>query len=59
MNILIFSTDYKPKSGGIAEYTHQVAKHFEKMNHSVVVLSILITGASQFVRNYIRTNGII
>ena len=48
MNILIFSTDYKPKSGGIAEYTHQVAKHFKKMNHSVVVLSVSMPGGKEF-----------
>jgi len=51
MNILIFSTDYKPKSGGIAEYTHQVAKHFEKMNHSIVVLSVSMSGGKEFDNN--------
>ena len=51
MNILIFSTDYKPNSGGIAEYTHQVAKHFEKMNHSIVVLSVSMSGGKEFDNN--------
>lgn len=55
MNILIFSTDYKPKPGGIAEYTYQVAKHFEKMNHGVVVLSVSMPGGKEFDNEQIFT----
>lgn len=50
MNILIFSTDYKPNTGGIAEYTYQVAKHFQKKGHYVVVLSIKMPGSKEFDR---------
>jgi len=38
-NVLIFSTDYKPNRGGIAEHTYQVAKHLSKRGCEVAVLA--------------------
>ncbi|NQS90470.1 glycogen/starch synthase [Patescibacteria group bacterium] len=48
MNILFFSTDYKPKPGGLAEYTYQVAKHFKKSGHNVIILSIKMPNDKEF-----------
>ena len=48
MNILVFSTDYKPKPGGIGEYTYQVAKCLRKKGHNVVVLSTRIPGDKEY-----------
>jgi phosphatidylinositol alpha-1,6-mannosyltransferase len=38
-NILFFTNDYKPKSGGIAEYTYNIANNFSKNDKNVVVLA--------------------
>ena len=40
LNILIFSTDYKPDHGGIAEHAFQVAKHLHLLGCNVIVLSV-------------------
>jgi phosphatidylinositol alpha-1,6-mannosyltransferase len=38
-NMLIYSVDYKPKPGGIAEHAHKVACHLERAGASVAVLA--------------------
>ena len=48
LNILIFSTDYKPNRGGIAEHTYQVAKHLHQLGCKVFVLSISKRGCVEF-----------
>ena len=47
MNILIVALDFKPNSGGIAEYTHQIAYHLQKRGDEVVVLSIIMENAHE------------
>ena len=39
MNILIVANDFKPRPGGVAEYTHQLAKHLSATGNMVKVLS--------------------
>lgn len=39
MNILIVTSDFKPNPGGIAEFTHQLAHHWQLGGDSVMVLS--------------------
>jgi len=48
MNILVFSTDYKPNTGGIAEHTYQIAKHIAKKGHNVTVLSSKLNSCEEF-----------
>ncbi|MFH1314168.1 MAG: glycosyltransferase [Candidatus Eisenbacteria bacterium] len=38
-NMLIYSVDYKPRPGGIAEHAHKVACHLAKAGASVAVLA--------------------
>jgi len=51
LNILLFSTDYKPNSGGIAEHTYQIAKHLHQQGCYVVVLSVRKIGWRKFDEN--------
>lgn len=39
MNILIIGSDFKPFSGGVAEYTHQLALHLHRAGDNIMVLS--------------------
>jgi phosphatidylinositol alpha-1,6-mannosyltransferase len=39
MNILIIARSFKPMTGGIAEYTHQIARHLQGAGDNVMVLS--------------------
>lgn len=39
MNILLVAPDFKPNTGGIAEYTHQVAAHLHASGERVLVLA--------------------
>ena len=39
MNILIVGSDFKPLTGGVAEYTHQLASSLHKAGDNVIVLS--------------------
>lgn len=39
MNVLIVAPDFRPKTGGIAEYTHQVAARLHASGDHVLVLS--------------------
>ena len=47
MNILIYTCDYKPMLGGVAEYLYNVAKEMSKRHH-VVVLAPDMKGATSF-----------
>ena len=48
MNILIIGSDYKPLSGGIAEYTHQLANQLDKHGNNVTVLTQGMPGDASF-----------
>ncbi len=48
MNILIIASDFKPKSGGIAEITHQIARHLDMGGDKVTVLTRNMGGALEF-----------
>ena len=50
MNFLIFSTDYKPQAGGIAEHCHNIAKALNEHAHNVTVLTVLKNGCRHFDR---------
>lgn len=52
MKILIVAFDFKPNSGGIAEYTHQLAAYLQSGGDSVLVVAPNIhpTGDAQFDR---------
>lgn len=50
-NVLMFSTDYKPNRGGIAEHAYQVAKHLNQLGYKVVVLTISKRGCAEFDRD--------
>jgi phosphatidylinositol alpha-1,6-mannosyltransferase len=39
LNILIIGSDFKPLTGGIAEYTHQLALYLHESGDNVIVLS--------------------
>lgn len=48
MRILVFSTDYPPTTGGMARYSHEIARHFHLGGDEVAVLSTRQTGDSDF-----------
>lgn len=48
MNILIVALDFKPLAGGIAEYTHQIARHLQAAGDDVMVLSKKMDGDEEF-----------
>ena len=48
MNILIIALDFKPLTGGVAEYTHQVARHLHLAGDKVLVLSKRMEGDEEF-----------
>jgi phosphatidylinositol alpha-1,6-mannosyltransferase len=45
---LLFSVDYKPMPGGIAEHTHQLARHLQQDGDDVVILTTKMGGDRQF-----------
>lgn len=51
LNVLVFSTDYKPNGGGIAEHTYQIAKNLYKQGCKVSLLSIKKENYLQFDKN--------
>lgn len=51
LNVLIFSTDYKPNGGGIAEHTYQIARHLYKQGCKVDVLSVKKKNYHNFDKN--------
>jgi len=48
MNVLFYTVDYKPMSGGIAEHTHQLASYFDRAGDDVVVLAPGMDGDEAF-----------
>jgi phosphatidylinositol alpha-1,6-mannosyltransferase len=48
MNVLFFTTDYKPLPGGIAEHTHRLAEYFDCSDHGVAVLTTRMDGDESF-----------
>jgi phosphatidylinositol alpha-1,6-mannosyltransferase len=48
VNIFIIAQDFKPNPGGIAEYTHQLAKGLHRAGESVLILAQEIQGAGVF-----------
>ena len=48
MNIMVFCMDFKPKSGGIAEYVHQLARGLTRQGDHVVVMGPQMFGADEF-----------
>jgi phosphatidyl-myo-inositol dimannoside synthase len=51
MNILFIAPDFKPLTGGIAEYTHQIAHHLQLAGNSVTVLSPQMSNDEVFDSN--------
>jgi phosphatidylinositol alpha-1,6-mannosyltransferase len=49
-NFMIFSVDYKPQAGGIAEHAHKVAQGLTRAGASVVVLAPRTRGSREFDR---------
>lgn len=50
MNLMLFAIDFKPQSGGIAEFGHQIARGLTDMGEKVVVVGPDIDGAADFDR---------
>jgi phosphatidylinositol alpha-1,6-mannosyltransferase len=50
-NFLVFSVDYKPQPGGIAEHSHRVALGLRQAGTGVVVLASSFKGWREFDRN--------
>lgn len=48
MRVLILAADFKPSLGGVAEYTHQVARHLQEMGDEVLVLARPAAGGAAF-----------
>jgi len=48
MNVLFYTVDYKPMSGGIAEHTHQLASYFDRTGDDVVVVAPAMEGDDAF-----------
>lgn len=48
MNVLFYTVDYKPMSGGIAEHTHQIASYFDQNEDRVVVVAPSMDGDEAF-----------
>jgi len=48
MNILIVALDFKPNIGGIAEYTHQIARNLHSAGDNVTVLAQRRIGDREF-----------
>ena len=48
MNILIFTTDYKPRAGGIAEHCYNVANSLSYQGAEVTMLSVKKSGWREF-----------
>ncbi len=48
MNILIVALDFKPNTGGIAEYTHQIAQHLYVAGDDIMVLSEKMDNDKEF-----------
>jgi len=51
MNVMVFSMDFKPKPGGIAEYSHQVARGLSRLGDHVVAVGPEVDGAEAFDRS--------
>lgn len=50
LNILFIAFDYKPNLGGVAEYTHELARHLFISGHKVKVIAKKINGWEEFDR---------
>ena len=50
ISILIVADRFRPTGGGLAEYTHQVARHLHRRGDRVTVLSVPSAGADDFDR---------
>lgn len=48
LNILIVALDFKPMTGGIAEYTHQIARHLHLAGDNITVLSKKVNKDREF-----------
>lgn len=48
MDLLFFTTDFKPMSGGVAEHTHQYARYFHERNYTVTVVAPRVEGSRRF-----------
>ncbi|QLG28684.1 glycosyltransferase family 4 protein [Halorarum halophilum] len=48
MNVLFYTVDYKPLSGGIAEHTHQLASYFDRSGDDVIVVAPAMDGSDAF-----------
>lgn len=48
MRVLILAADFKPALGGVAEYTHQAARHLQEMGDEVLVLARPAPGDAAF-----------
>jgi phosphatidylinositol alpha-1,6-mannosyltransferase len=49
-NVLVFSVDYKPEPGGIAEHAYRIARGFAEAGAEVTVLAPWVRGADGFDR---------
>jgi phosphatidylinositol alpha-1,6-mannosyltransferase len=50
-NVLVFSADYKPQPGGIAEHAYRIARGFAEAGSEVTVLAPWVRGADRFDRD--------
>ncbi|MFZ1946453.1 MAG: glycosyltransferase [bacterium] len=50
-NVLVFSVDYKPQPGGIAEHAYRIARGFAEAGAEVTVLAPWVCGADRFDRD--------
>jgi phosphatidylinositol alpha-1,6-mannosyltransferase len=50
-NMLVYSVDYKPQPGGIAEHAHKIACHLSEISSSVAVLAPRWGDCREFDRN--------
>jgi phosphatidylinositol alpha-1,6-mannosyltransferase len=48
MNILFYSSNFKPMDGGVAEHTHQYVKYFHDRSHSVTVVAPEVEESQSF-----------
>lgn len=48
MNLLIFTTDFKPMAGGKAEHAHRYARYFHERGHTVVTVAPHVEGCEAF-----------
>ena len=45
---LYIAVDFKPRLGGVAEHTHQMAKHLTELGERITVLAPALPGGADF-----------